>query len=184
MMDRALPPEVIKGQFAAGCRGLHEKLDKLGPSDYSRPAHYMGRPWPLSFFLAAVDNELAIHGWDMRSRLSSDAHLSAEARSVLPWFYWGASSYMLHRPADLTGTIAVSLADPAAELWWLLADTETTQGMGPAESPDVTISGESGTFVLVLAGRISAEDALRTTSLSAAGNEETAKSFLSSWKIT
>ena len=112
------------------------------------------------------------------------AHLSAEARGVLPWFYWGASSYMLHRPAELTGTIAASLADPDAEMWWTLGEKEITQGTGRPEKADMTISGESGTFVLVLAGRITPEDALRTTSLSALGDEKTAKSFLSSWKIT
>jgi uncharacterized protein (TIGR03083 family) len=183
MMGGALSPEVLKGQFEANCRGLREKLDRIEPQDYTRPAHYMGRPWPLSFFLAAVVNELAIHGWDMRSRLDSDAHIGAEARAVLPWFYWGGTSYMFHQPSDLRGTIQVVLDDPAAMLWWAVG-AESIQGAGEATSPDVTISGESGTFVLVLAGRIKADDALRTTSLTAAGNEDLARTFLSAWKIT
>src|SRR5947209_1214731 len=56
VMDRALSPEVLKGQFAAGARSLREKLETVSSTDYTRPAHYMGRPWPLSFFLAAVVN--------------------------------------------------------------------------------------------------------------------------------
>jgi uncharacterized protein (TIGR03083 family) len=184
MMGGALSPEVIKGQFAASCRTFREKLDKVEPQEYTLPAHYMGRPWPLSFFLAVVVNELAVHGWDIRSRLEADAHLGAEARAVLPWFYWGATSYMFHRPADLRGTVQATLADPASVMWWALADDGTTQGAGEAENPDVTISGESGIFVLALAGRVAAVDAIRTTSLTATGNEELAQTFLGAWKIT
>jgi uncharacterized protein (TIGR03083 family) len=184
MMGGTLSPEVLKGQFAANCRTLKEKLDKVGSVDYTRPAHYMGRPWPLSFFLAAVVNELAIHGWDMRSRLESDAHLGAEARAVLPWFYWGATSYMLHRPSGLSGVIQASLADPTTEMWWSLTDEGITQGAGQATNAGATITGESGIFVLVLAGRIPAADALRTTSLTVSGSEETALAFLGAWKIS
>jgi uncharacterized protein (TIGR03083 family) len=183
MIGGALSPEALKGQFAANCRTLQEKLDKIEPQDYTRPAHYMGRPWPLSYFLAAVVNELAIHGWDMRSPLDRDAHIGAEAREVLPWFYWGGTSYMFRRPSELRGTIQAALADPAAAMWWS-EGAESAQGAGEAANPDATISGESGTFVLVLAGRITPADALRTTSLTATGDEDLARTFLGAWKIT
>ncbi|HEX6509914.1 MAG TPA: maleylpyruvate isomerase N-terminal domain-containing protein [Chloroflexota bacterium] len=183
VLDRALSPEVIKGQFAAGARTLREKLDRVGPNDYMKPVYYMGGPWPLSFFLTAVVNELAIHGWDITSQLEPEAHLSSEARSLLPWFYWTATSWMFHPSKDMQGTIAVSLRDPNAEMWWSVAGTAVETGNGAPENADVTIRGQSGIFPLVLAGRISAEDALRTTSLTTEGNEELARQFLSKWKI-
>jgi uncharacterized protein (TIGR03083 family) len=202
VIDRALSPEVIKAQFAAGARTLHDRLGRVESNDYTRPVYWFGGPWPLSFFLAMVENELAIHGWDVASRIRADeaqggvpsgpgrprpyteAHLSEDARSVLPWFYWSGSPLMLFPHArELTGTIQASLTDPAAEMWWSLAGTDRRQGLGASAKPDTTITGASGTFVLALAGRIPAADALRTTSLQVQGNEELARRFLASWRI-
>lgn len=183
MLDRALAPEVIKGQFVAGSRSLRERLDRIVPGDYVKPVYYMGGPWPLSFFLAAADNELAIHLWDMQSRLDPGARLSAEARAVLPSFYWSATSWMLHLPKDANGTVSAVLTDPNAALWWKIEAGRATTGRGVPESADVTITGDSGTFPLMLAGRMSFDDATRSTSVRAQGREELARQFLSSWKI-
>jgi uncharacterized protein (TIGR03083 family) len=178
----ALSPEVIKGQFAAGTRKAHDRIEGIGSTDYTRPVHYMGRAWPLSFFLAGVVNELAIHGWDMMSRLDADAHLSEDARAVLPWFYWGATGWMFRPSRPLTGSIQALLRDPDFEMWWTIDGSTARQGTGQVHR-DVTISGESGTFVLILAGRIAPEDALRTTSITTEGDEDLGKAFLSAWKI-
>ncbi len=183
LIGGALSPEVVKGQFAASARGLRESLDQIGPNDYTRPVHFMGRPWPLSFFLAAIVNELAVHGWDMMSTLDSDAHLSAAARDVLPWFYFGGTDFMFQRPAGFAATIQVKLQDPSAEMWWAIRGDEITTGVGEDVKSDATITGETGTFVLVLAGRIGVDDAIRTTSISAEGEEELARSFLGAWRI-
>jgi uncharacterized protein (TIGR03083 family) len=184
VMSGTLKPDTLKGQFASAAHGFREKVDKVGPADYTRPIHYMGGPWPLSFFLAAIENELAVHGWDMTSRLDPQAHLSEGARSVLPWFYWGATSFMFRPPAGLSGTIQVSLSDPTTVMWWKLGTGGVEQGVGEAPQPDVTLTGECGTFVLALAGRIKQEDALRATSLSASGDLSLARVFLASWRIT
>jgi uncharacterized protein (TIGR03083 family) len=183
MLDRALAPEVIKGQFAAGSRSLRERLERIIPGDYVKPVYYMGGPWPLSFFLAAADNELAIHLWDMQSRLDPHTRLSAEARTVLPSFYWSATSWMLHLPKDTNGTVSVVLTDPNGAFWWKIEAGRATIGRGVPDNPDVTINGDSGTLPLMLAGRISFDDATRTTSLRAQGTEELTRRFLSSWKI-
>lgn len=183
MLDRALAPEVIKGQFVAGSRSLRDKLDRIGPADYTKPVYYMGGPWPLSFFLAAADNELAIHLWDMQSRLDRQARLGPEARSVLPSFYWSATSWMLHLPKDTTGTVSVVLGDPNAALWWKIEAGRATTGRGTPDNPDVTITGDSGILPLLLAGRMTFEDATRDTSLRAQGGEDLARRFLSAWRI-
>jgi uncharacterized protein (TIGR03083 family) len=183
MLDRALAPEVIKGQFTAGSRSLREKIDRIGPGDYAKPVYYMGGPWPLSFFLAAADNELAIHLWDMQSRLDPRARLGPEARSVLPSFYWSATSWMLHLPKDAAGTISVILSDPNAALWWQVEDGRATTGRGAPQSPDVTITGDSGIVPLILSGRVSFDDATRSTSLRAQGREDLARQFLGAWRI-
>jgi uncharacterized protein (TIGR03083 family) len=182
LLRNALSPEVIKGQLAAGTRGLRQRLEKVGSADYTRPIHYMGRPWPLSFFLAVVVNELAVHGWDIASRLTPDAHLSEDARAVLPWFYWSATPIMFHPPDGFRGTIQADLVDPPFQMWWGHDASGTRQGTGEVQA-DATIRAESGTFVLILAGRISVDDALSTTSTTIEGDESLARSFLGAWRI-
>ena len=183
LVGSALAPEVVQGQFAAGARSLREDLESVGSADYTRPIHYMGRAWPLSFFLAWIVNELAVHGWDIESVRRPDAHLGEDARYVLPWLYWSGTSFMLRPPRPLSGTIQVTLADPASAMWWSLGGDREAQRVGESAGTDSTISGESGTFVLVLAGRINAEDALRATSLTIEGDQPLAQSFLRSWRL-
>lgn len=183
VIDRALSPEVIKAQFVTSSRTVRDKLDRVGPNDYSRPVYYMGGPWPLSFFLGAMVNELAIHGWDIASRLDPHAHLSAEARAVLPWFYASGTPFMLHVPAATRGTVQAKLSDPDAEIWWTLTGETPQTGAGAAQNADATITGASGTFVLVLSGRISVDEALRSTSIQIEGNTELGRAFLGGWKI-
>lgn len=183
LLDRALAPEVVKGQFSAGSRGLQERLGAIGPDDYTRPVHYVGGPYPLSFFLAMMVNEMAIHRWDIESVLTPGAHLSEGARSVLPWLYFSGAPLMLRPPKGTAGTVQIQLDAPRAEMWWTLGDGSRSQGTGTAENADVTIRGTAGTFVLVLTGRIDAERALTTTSLSIDGNEPLGRTFLGAWKL-
>ena len=183
VLDRALAPEVIKGQFAAGSRTLREKLERIGVGDYAKPVYYMGERWPLSFFLAAADNEVAIHLWDMESRLDAGARLSLEAQTVLPSFYWSASSWMLHLPKDSVGTVSAVLTDPNTALWWKFDAGHTSTGRGTLERPDVTITGDSATFPLVLSGRLPFDEATRRTSLRIQGREDLARTFLGAWRI-
>jgi uncharacterized protein (TIGR03083 family) len=181
IIEGMLSPEVVKGRFEAGARKVRTQLDRLDSVDYTRPVYYIGGPYPLSFFMALMVNEIVIHGWDIQSRLRSDAHLDEPACSVLPWFYWSATPLMLKVPSGSAGRIWVSLQDPPATMWWSLADGKT--GTGSIENPDVEISGPAGPFVLALAGRIPAEDVMAKTLLAVAGDRSLAKTFLESWKI-
>lgn len=182
VLDRSLAPEVVKGQFVASSRAFGQQLEAIGPNDYTRPVYYVGGPYPLSFFLAMVVNEMAIHGWDIRSRLEPDAHLSFEARAVLPWFYFSGTPFMLHPPKGTQGTVQVILEDPGAEMWWSLGP-KITQATGRAPQLAATIRGPSGIFSLVLGGRIAPDDATRTTSLTVEGDAALATAFLGGWKI-
>lgn len=181
IMERALAPEVLKGRFESSARNVRTQLDHLESADYTRPVYYTGGPFPLSFFMAMMVNEMAVHGWDIESRLKRDAHLDEAACSVLPWFYWSATPLMLKAPKGTTGTIAVELQDPAASMWWSLTDDKT--GTGSIPDPDVQITGPASPFVLALAGRIPAQDAIEKTLLGVTGNPFLAKTFLESWQI-
>ena len=183
LMDRALAPEVIKGQFSAGARSLRGKIERVGSGDYMRPVYYLGAPWPLSFFLASVVDELGLHGWDMASVLDPTARLSEEARSVIPWFFWSGTPFLLRLPKGTSGAVQVVLDDPPAEMWWQLAGPQPRQGAGRTMRPDATITGPSGIYSLVISGRIPLTDALRSPSLHLEGNDQLARAFLGAWRL-
>lgn len=183
LLDRTLTREAVLSQFEKAGQSLRERLDRIEPSDYSKQIYYIGGPWPLSFFLGHVVNELAIHGWDIAATLDSQARLSEDARTVLPWFYWSGTPFMLRPPAAGRGVVQALLADPALEMWWRVSEGKKEQGMGIEAAADVTINAESGTFVLALAGRIKPLDAMRFAAIEVRGNEDLARSFLSSWRV-
>jgi uncharacterized protein (TIGR03083 family) len=183
VLDRALAPEVRRGQFEASARTFRERLTGLDSKDFTRPVYYIGGPWPLSFFLTWILNEMAIHRWDMTSPRDPGAGLDEPARNMLPWFYWSATPFMLHLPKGTTGSIQVSLPDAGAEMWWRAGDKGVEQGVSRTTQPDVTITGHPSVFVLTLAGRIPADDALEKTPLTATGNTDLAKAFLRGWRI-
>ena len=184
VMTGTLEPEAVQGQLVGSSRSLRARLEKLQSVDYTKPIYYRGAPWPVSFFMAAMLNEIAIHRWDIESTLVGDAHLSDAARSVLPWFYWSGTSIMFRPPAGTAGTVAMALVDPTTDLSWVIdagGTISTLRGIEP--NTDATIRGENGTVILALAGRISPEDAVRTTSVTVEGDEVLGNRFLSSWKI-
>jgi hypothetical protein len=89
---------------------------------------------------------------------------------------------MFHPPDGFRGTIQADLIDPPFQMWWGHDTAGTRQGTGEVQA-DATIRAESSTFVLVLAGRISVDDALSTTTVTIEGDESLARSFLGAWRI-
>lgn len=183
LIDRTLAPEVIKGQFGANARALKHRIERIESADYTLPVYYMGAPWPLSFLLASVVDELGLHTWDIASTLDPKAGLSEPARSVIPWFFWSGTPFMLRLPKGTIGTVQVVLTDPAAEMWWELRQVEPVQGAGRTPRPDLTIGAGSGMYSLVISGRIAVEDVLHSTAFHVDGDEQLARAFLGSWRI-
>jgi Mycothiol maleylpyruvate isomerase N-terminal domain len=178
-VDRVLSPGVIKRQLAAGARKARKHLLEFGPDDYVRPE---GGPYPLWFYLTIIVNELAIHGWDIESRTESVAGLSDHARRILPWYYWSGTPLMFRPPREITGTVQVSLSEPASAMWWSLCHGSVEVGHDVVSHPKTEIRGPSEAYLLALAGRLKAADVLGS-SLSVEGEYRLAESFLSSWHL-
>jgi uncharacterized protein (TIGR03083 family) len=183
VIDRTMSRDQIKTQFSANAARLETKLDAITPGDFSKEINYVAGPWPLSFFLAAMVNELSVHGWDIESTLDPQARLTFDARTVLPWFYWSGTPFMFRPPSGASGRVQLRITDPDIEMWWRVAGRTSEQGMGSSENADAGISGDSGTAVLALAGRIKALDIVRFQLLETTGNAELARTFLGSWRI-
>jgi len=176
----AVPPDTLKRQLAGNAATLRQKLEAIESGDYIRSATWLGRPLPLVSFLMLVVHELAIHDWDITAALDPQARIEEPARGILPWFYW-SNPEMLHLSTE--GTVLVELSDPAATMSWSLAPGTVKPEQTAIEAPDATITAGSDTFVLTLAGRVAARDALRFAAILVSGNEELARTFLQSWRL-
>ena len=65
--------------FVATTDRLNQLLAGLDEADWDKPCYNIFRTWPVWVFIGSRFEELAIHGWDIRSRLEPEAHLSAES---------------------------------------------------------------------------------------------------------
>jgi DinB family protein len=181
-IDRVLASGAVKRQFVAGARKTRQHLLEIGPDDYARPIHFEGGSYPLSFYLAIIVNELAIHGWDIESKINPDAGLGRDARYILPWFYWGGTRLMFRPRRNVAGIVQVSLTNPASAMWWSLSRGVVNFGREGVSHPDTEIQGPSGDYLLALTGRLKAADVLHRL-LTVNGDHTLAASFLSSWHL-
>lgn len=184
VMNRVLAPEVVKQQVVAGAHQAQEHLTHLDPASYTRPIYLGARPYPLSFYLAALVNELALHGWDIAATRDGDdaASLSAEACRILPWFYWSGTALMLRLPKRTQGTIQVLLSEPESALWWAVSEGSVDVGRDTARAPAATLRGPSGPYLLTLAGRRDVATSL-VAPLNVDGDRVLAEQFLGSWHL-
>ena len=67
--------------FTSATERLHHLLSGLGPQEWDLPCYHRYHPnriRPVRSFVDLWMRELAMHGWDIRSRLEPSAHLSTE----------------------------------------------------------------------------------------------------------
>jgi uncharacterized protein (TIGR03083 family) len=154
----------------------------LGPQDWEKPCYHGAAALvaPVRTFLDLRLFELALHGWDIRSRLEPEAHLSDESLPVLMglipqfigWIFWSGSRlpspirYRFH----LTGPGA-STSDIVVE-----GDTVRLEPTG-ADTAHVTFRCDTETFVLLMLGRLTLPAALAQSHLGAEGEAERVDAF-------
>lgn len=66
----------VLAHFLTATAQLNPLLARLGPADWDKPHYTPVGSAPLRHIPANWLLELVVHGWDIRSRLESDAHLS------------------------------------------------------------------------------------------------------------
>jgi uncharacterized protein (TIGR03083 family) len=181
VLGRILAPVAVKRQFAAGARKTRESLVRTHAADYTRPVYYEGSPYPLSFYLAIIVNELALHGWDIESQMKESVELSAAACRILPWFFWGGSNLMLRPPKGTRGIVHVLLSDPESVMTWSITDASIEVGREKTTDPDAEIRGPSSTYVLAIAGRLKAPQVRQSFTIK--GDRGLADRFLESWHL-
>jgi hypothetical protein len=162
-------------------------LAQLSAGDWEKLCYYSSEPRsrPVREFLALSVQELAIHGWDIRSRLEPAFHLSPASVAVLVQH----TPRRLGRPHRAVFPLPPEFPDPVRFRWELrgavvdIHDIVVEHGrccMEPADAAataQVTFRGAAETFVLLLYQRLPLTVATATGSLVVEGDRELTAAF-------
>ncbi|MGE3535839.1 MAG: maleylpyruvate isomerase family mycothiol-dependent enzyme [Candidatus Tectimicrobiota bacterium] len=147
---------------------LNQAIASLSPAQQAIPCYHPGGLVKAQNFIDLRLKELAVHEWDIRAGLSTEAQLSgasipsilltigeAIASGSLRWAFWAGTSL----PAPVRYRFVVSGADlPKSDV---VVDGSTLRMEEPRGSvPDVTVHCDAATYVLLVYGRLNLEAAL------------------------
>ncbi|MCH8186445.1 MAG: maleylpyruvate isomerase family mycothiol-dependent enzyme [Chloroflexi bacterium] len=172
----------VLSDFSKAKDQLDQLLATLGPQDWDKPSYYVSIGIASMRFRPDVwISELAIHGWDIRSRLEPEAHLSEETVPVLmdvvreqltKWIF--SPGPRLPAPIryrfELTGVCANS-RDILVE-----GDKASMEPAGTGKA-DVTLHCDAETFILIAFGRLSTDTAISADRLTTQGDNRLALEF-------
>ena len=198
--DMAQPPELAPPAIACRVRlgeallptfrtryaQLSALLAQLDPGDWEKLCYYASEPRsrPVREFLALSVQELAIHGWDICSRLEPVFHLSPDSVKVLVQH----TPRRLGRPHRAIFPLPPEFPDPVCFRWELRGAAVDTYDivveygrcrMEPAAASvaQVTFRGEAETFILLLYQRLPLMMAIATGGLVVDGDGELTAAF-------
>ena len=165
---------------------LSALLAQLSGGDWEKLCYYTSEPRsrPVREFLALSVQELAIHGWDIRSRLEPVFHLSPESVAVLVQH----TPRRLGRPHRAVFPLPPEFPGPVRFRWELRGAVVDTHDVivehgrcrlepADASAAQVTFRAEAETFVLLLYQRLLLTVATATGSLVVEGDRELTAAF-------
>ena len=149
--DRLLPA------FVSTSKQLNELMASLGPQDWDRPCYHPAGVLPVLTIADMRVGELAVHGWDIRSRLDSEARISSESlpaimdaiQRLTKWAFWPGARL----PSPVRYRLNITGPSPRALDIVVEGDGTTMQPAGPGPA-DVTLRCDAETFVLCMYGRL------------------------------
>ena len=155
---------------------LLDMVKGIGPEDWDKPCYHSLRIRPVHSFLPTIIQELAVHEWDIRTTLEPSSPLSKNSVPVLmekipgQWRPWSvpfpagsASPGPIRYRFDLTGAGAKKLD--------VVVEDHKARLEAAAEAPaSVSLSCDTGTFVLLMYGRLTLDSAMTAGRLKAEGD--------------
>ncbi len=155
-------------------------LAGLGASEWDKPCYHPGGIVPVRRYLDLRLMELFMHGWDIRSRLESEAHLATESTPIFMDLLCQFVGFML-RPASRASTpvrlrFEFAATAPGKVDIVVEGDKARMEAAG-AVSANVTLRCNTETFVLLMWGRLSFDSAMSDSRLSVEGDSGLAAAF-------
>ena len=156
---------------------LNDMLKGMGPEDWDKLCYHSTGLRSVASFLPTLISELALHEWDIRSTLEPSPPVSQESMSVLmekipsnrsrPW------SISFPDMKDAPGPIryCFELTGEAGGKQDILVEGNKAR-MEPAGdgSANLTLAGDTSTFILLMYGRLRLETAIATGGFDAKGD--------------
>jgi uncharacterized protein (TIGR03083 family) len=166
--------------FIAGNDQLDQVLSALRPEDWETLCQHPMGPEPVRTFIDMRITELAMHGWDMRSRFDPQATLSTDSLPALCTTIPRAVRRAFRPEASRSIPVRYRfvVTKPVAVRQDIVLSREGSRCEPASDSKaDVTFRCTAETYVLVMFGRCSVEAALRDGRLSYEGDPELVAAF-------
>ena len=170
--------------YTTGYDRLRQVLASLGPEDWDKPCFHRRGQIPIQDFVSLRVQELAVHGWDIRSSRDKSAELWEESLPVLvgkvPRWLRTAFRPGLGLPTPVRFRFDVSEPVPVQEDVLVTGDSfevETSVERSGGNQPDVTFHCNTGSYILLIYGRLDLEGASDTGRLVIEGARDRAANF-------
>ena len=147
---------------------LNDLLASLSASDWDKPCYHPGGVISVETFLSLRMFELALHGWDMASRLEREATLSSESRAMLLNLVSSPGLNVVQMDAGdaPASRYRFRLSGPASGGYDIVV---TTAGalLEPSgtEPPDGVLGCDTADFLLLVTGRLQLASAISSEKL-------------------
>ena len=155
-------------------------LAELSASEWDKPCYHPGAIVPVRRYLDLRLMELFMLGWDIRSRLESEAHLATESTPIFMDLLCQFVEFML-RPASRTSTpvrLRFEFAATVPDKVDIVVEGEKAHmETAGAVSANVTLRCSTQSFVLLMGGRLSFDSAIADNRLSVEGENELPAEF-------
>jgi len=169
----------FRSRYAEFC----ELLRSLEPDDWDKPCYGSRVSRSVERFIPITMQELALHGWDIRSRFGSSARLSRESLplliDVIPNMLRHVLATEFPRDSKMAPvTLRFEFVDQPAATDFTIEEGRCR--MAPREvgrKADVTLTMDADTYVLLMYRRISLEEAIKLGKLQPQGDSSLIPAF-------
>ena len=176
-------PAGLLQSFQEGYARLGQVLETLTPADWDKPCFHRRGVMILSDYVALRLQELAVHSWDIRSGLDQSAAIFQDPLPVLVGRVqrWLTNCYVANSelPSPTRYRIDVSGPVPVQQDVLVNSDSFSFEGHSPRPA-DVTLRSDTGSYILLVYGRLDLRSAAGQGRMNIEGDPERAAQF-SAW---
>jgi uncharacterized protein (TIGR03083 family) len=169
--------ESLGGQLLSTFNATSDQFNQLlagaRPSDWDKPCYHVFGTLPLRAFIDDRITELAVHGWDIRSSLEPEAHLSPESLPALMDWIPATVGWVFRPGSRQPGPVRYRFeligAVPSRSDIIVAGNKASIEPSGGAKA-NVTFHCDSETFVLMMCGRLTLDSAIADGRMSVEGD--------------
>lgn len=173
----------LLSEFIKGNQALKEVLANLVADDWDRLFYRRAFPEPIRNVVPIFIAEIALHGWDIRSRLDPEAGLPADCIPIIVeriperprWWTFRLEAGFSPLPIRCRFQISTP---PQYQIDTVVAEDRQFMEVGSKAPAPVTFHSDGETFVMVMYGRVKLDEAVANGRISTHGDQRLAGEFI------